>query len=257
MFAWAFENTEVSGTYELIDKPPGEVAEFLRRDAVNWDGLNVTVPHKSIAYQACESYSLRAQACQAANVLSFRDGKLHGDNTDADGFLLALDRAAAGRVFNNAVVIGAGGAARAVIGALLSSQRSHSVSVALRNTNSDAALICQRKFPDAVYVSIDQAAGELSRSDLVVQASPLGSVSSPGCPIPRTAEFMSDSVVVDLIYNPEKTELLRLAERRSAKIQNGLTMLIAQAGLAFDLWTGMRFPFDVAFEELPNYLKNS
>jgi shikimate dehydrogenase len=206
-------------------------------------GLSVTMPHKEAAFEAVDEVTEVARRLGAVNCVTRRDGALVGDSTDGAGFLAALRRAAGfdprGR---RCLVIGAGGAARAVIVALADSGAEE---VAVVNRTAVRAEKAAALAGPAGRV----ASGEdVAQADLVVQATPLGMAGGNGAddalPVDPSA-LHPGQVVVDLVYNPLETPLLAAARAAGADAVTGLGTLVHQAALALERWTGLAVPVEV------------
>ena len=225
----------IPGTYELKDVAPAEFVAFVTNLAGNgYAGANVTVPHKEAAYATVAVRDPAAEAVGAVNTLWLEGGRLMGGNSDVHGFLAGLDDDAPG--WNvpacKAVIVGAGGAGRAVTYAL----RERGVEVQIANrTPSRAAEIASRFGAHAQpWSSIPQL---LASADLLVNCTSLGLAGTP--PLDIDLEPLKRSAIVcDLVYVPLETPLLAAARRRGHRTVDGLGMLLHQAGYGFRKWFG-------------------
>lgn len=237
----------LAGDYRLFEVPPlpeGEAAlerlvQALRRAELH--GLNVTIPHKQNLFHFLDEVAPAAQSIGAVNVVCCQDGRLVGDNTDAAGFRADLERflSQAGRsLVGHALVLGAGGSARAVVYALL--EDGWSVHIAARRA-AQAQALADAFAPGQVRALVLQpgALRAVPPPDLLVNTTPLGMhphlAASPwpeGLPLPRGA------AVYDLVYNPSQTCLVRAARSAGSCACSGLGMLVEQAALSFERWTG-------------------
>ena len=229
--------------YEPVDVRPGDLATaFARLAAGEWDGANVTVPHKRDAFRLCSRLAPAAEAAGAVNVLA-RDagGVITGHNTDGAGFLDAVDEvlAAAGRSLpGHAALLGCGGAAAGVAAALAGRGITlMAVSRTPARVPAPMATLAVRllAWDDPGLARAVRACG------LVVQATPLGTARAGMAPedVPLPDEALgSDQLVVDLVYNPWCTPFLARARRLGARGLNGWPMLVHQAARALDLWQG-------------------
>jgi shikimate dehydrogenase len=239
----------LQGEYRLYPVTLGDIAglmELLQRVRSGvLHGLNVTIPYKQSVLPLLDEVTETARRIGAVNTICLRDGALLGENTDAAGFLadlrgwLSAQRQEHGGI-QSALVLGAGGSARAVVYALHSA--GWQVCAAARRLEQAQAL----RWAIASEAEALELSGEAMaalaadrRLDLVVNTTPLGMgalvAESPwpqGVPLPGMA------FVYDLVYNPPETALLRAARDAGLKCANGLGMLIEQARLAFKLWTG-------------------
>lgn len=214
----------------------GEAVGGLR--ALGAAGANVTMPHKEAVIEHLDELEGDAGATQAVNTVHNLNGRLVGHNTDVGGFrdLLIEDIGfkAAGTA---ALVLGSGGAARAVVKAL--ADDGADVVVVARRTEMAEKL---REVADLEVVGWDVAAPRLGDADLIVNATPLGMQGE----IPlEDAAFRSGQTVVDLVYNPPVTPLITKARAAGADAWGGLGMLVHQAAAAFRIWTGQEPPLDV------------
>jgi shikimate dehydrogenase len=227
-------------TYEAIDVPPDRFAERLRAMAgEGFVGANITLPHKLAALALADEASPAASEIGAANTLSFRDGRIVADNTDAAGLLAALGDRPRGR---RALVLGAGGAARAVVWAL--AREGAAVEVWNRTPERAQALAAE------LGASVFDPRGERGH-DLVVNATTVGLASSAGAggagldALPVDAAAIADArLVVDLVYGPAETELARLAHAAGTPLIDGLEVLVQQGAASLRLWTGAEPPIE-------------
>lgn len=202
-------------------------------------GLQVTMPHKADAAAACEELSATSAALGAVNTVMVRDGRLVGDSTDGEGFLRALHREgvdARGRSF---VVLGAGGAARAITHAL--GGAGADVTVAARRL--DAATNAAALAPGAVALTLDEVGDAIAHADVVINVTPLG---MNGELPPFDPSLLHDGqLVVDTVYHPAETPLLARAQAQGARVANGIGMLVHQAALSFTAFTGVDAPIEI------------
>jgi shikimate dehydrogenase len=206
--------------------------------ALGLAGLNVTMPHKEDVAAACDDLTADAAALRSVNtVVAGPDGRTLGDSTDGPGFLDALADEGIAVDGRNVLVLGAGGAARAVVLAL--GRAGAAVTVAARRP--EAAEAAAGLAPGATAVPI--GAADPSPFDVVVNATPLGM--SGGDALPVDPESLhADHAVVDLVYHPADTPLLTAARAQGATAVNGLGMLLHQAARSFTLWTGAAAPLE-------------
>ena len=245
----AFAATGVNAAYLPWVVAPDRLAEAVRglRAMENLLGANVTVPHKEAIVPLLDGLTLEAEAFGAVNTLLPRDGKLIGDNTDGAGFLAAL-RADLGCEAEglSAVVLGAGGAARAVA---MSLARAGAQRIVLANRSLDRArhlaTWVAARYPacevTAQALQTEWQVSEVPEIRLLVNTTSVGLHASD----PRLFDYASLSAqtkVCDLIYNPPETALLRWARSRGCRVANGMGMLVHQAALAFERWTGNPAP---------------
>ena len=206
-------------------------------------GFNVTIPFKTEIIPLLDALSEDARRIQAVNTVVIEDGRMVGHNTDVMGFLAGFAERGIALTGKNAVLIGAGGAARAALWGLLRSGV-RSVVIGVRNASKGAALAADFAADgDVRAVSFDDTAwiAACSDADLVVQTTPLGMTPHTEAMPPVDAAVINPSAVVyDLIYTPAETRFLREARARGCETINGETMLVAQGAEAFHLWAGVR-----------------
>lgn len=260
LFSWAFQQTGSSGSYTLFDFPRRLARSFLLRARVDWDGLNVTAPHKDLAYSLCDELADTATTVRAVNTLVRKQGKLVGFNTDVAGFRFALEqKLEAVSHVDRVMIIGTGGSARACMLAI--SQVASPVEIAVASRRPAEALERVASVLPAPYsptlLTHAKARKRLPDFDLIVQATPVGNLAHPGYPLEPPFTFKPGALVFELIYAPRKTLFLEAASSFGANTENGLVMLLAQAAESFQIWTGKPFPLDVAVRELLPELRNS
>jgi shikimate dehydrogenase len=228
----------IEGGYVIEAVPPDDFRDFvLRLSLRGFVGANVTIPHKEQAL-ALSKPDARAKAVGAANTLWFENGELRSTNTDVEGFINNLDASAPGwDKAEEALVLGAGGAARAVVFGLV--ERGIKT-VHLANRTLERAQALAGQFGASVQPSSWDKVGELlPRAGLLVDATSLGMHGQPRLEI-DVARLPANAVVADLVYVPLQTELLAAAQARGLKTADGLGMLLHQAVRGFELWFGRR-----------------
>ncbi len=242
----ALKAAGLEGSYSLFPVDPAhpdELAHLLgrvRRGEIH--GLNVTIPHKQSVLPLLDELSETARAIGAVNTIYAKDGRLIGDNTDAAGFWEDVSSLMVNRKskienhqspitnYRSALVLGAGGSARAVVFALQA--YGWDVSVAARRIEQAQALVTEFGLQATCGLN-----SPISNFDLLVNTTPLGMT-----PDTETCawegNFPPEAFVYDLVYNPPETLLIKRARASGLQASNGLGMLIEQAALAFELWTG-------------------
>jgi len=227
--------------YLPFDIPPEGLDGFLlAAERLRIRGFNVTSPHKEAVARCMDELDGDAGRLGVVNTVVLRDGWTTGHNTDVYGFRVSL-RSLGLRVGDrNALVVGAGGAAKAVVDVLLR-EGAH---VQVTNRTAARAEALAESFDDRIEVL---PAGVLTRRgpwDLLVNATPAGTKGVPdGLPVPE-AVIGKAGFIYDLVYNPQITPLLRTAKRLNRPGASGLEMLLHQGAKAFELWTGQAAPFD-------------
>ena len=226
--------------------------------ALNIRGLNVTIPHKVAVIPFLDELDPLAQRIGAVNTIVNDDGALTGYNTDATGFLQALLERGIEPREKNAVVLGAGGASRAI--SLILAERGSNLIILNRTWDkateyaSWISQICHRE-AKALKLNRENLARALSNADILVNATSIGmSPNSNETPVSPDL-FKPPLTVFDIVYNPIKTRLLREAEAAGAETISGVDMLVWQGALAFELWTGAKAPVKLMREEAIKGLK--
>lgn len=231
--------------YELYDVAAMEgvpsISDLLdRAQADGCAGVNVTHPFKQAVLPHLDEVSDSARAVGAANTVVFRAGKRHGHNSDYSGFAEGFRRALPDAKRDRVVLLGCGGAGGAVANALLDESVGHLV-LSDRDAGAAADLamsLSARLGPDRVSVAADTRSA-LDGADGVVNATPVGMASHPGCPVPES--FLQPPLWVgDIIYFPLETELLATARARGCATLDGSGMAVFQAVRAFELFTGRK-----------------
>ena len=202
-------------------------------------GLNVTMPHKSAAADACDDLSEAAGALGSVNTVVNHDGLLFGDSTDGAGLLGALADEGVDVTGAGVLVLGAGGAARAIVHAL--GTAGARVTIAARRPEAGAH--AARLAPDTHVVDFGDLDDAVHAANVIVNATPIG---MDGEPPPFAVEALLPSqFVYDTVYHPSPTPLLEAAAARGVPHAGGLGMLVHQAALAFTLWTGEAAPLPI------------
>ena len=240
----------INGHYVPLEIQADDLETALRTlPKLGFVGANVTIPHKEQVLKLADLVSDRAALIGAANTLIFRgDGKIHADNTDGYGFMENLQQGAPDwdPTAGPAAVIGAGGAARAVIAALLDRG---TPKVMLANRTKTRAEALRQEFGTKIEV-VDwvQAGNMLETAATVVNTSSLGMEGAPTMRIPLDG-LQKSAVVTDLVYTPLDTELLKHARSVGCRTVDGLGMLLHQAVPGFERWFGKRPEVDEALRK--------
>lgn len=208
-------------------------------------GASVTVPHKETVVDHLDNLDASARSLGAANTIVNRDGNLIGHNTDGRGFLDALTSAGFDPDGKKVVLLGAGGAARAVAVALDGAGAQLSIVNRSLGKAEAAAGLTKR--------GVATETPDVSEADLIVNATPVGMDDHPG--LPSDAQLASGQLAVDLIYAPSETKWLVQARLNGAATMNGEAMLVFQAAEQIRLWTGEAAPVDVMFDAMSTHLQ--
>jgi shikimate dehydrogenase len=222
-----------------VERGRGGAAVAAARD-LGLVGLNVTMPHKADAAAACDDLSPDAATLGSANTIVVGDdGRTSGHSTDGEGFLAALAEEGIEVAGRRVLVVGAGGAARAVVLAL---GRAGCEEVVVASRRAEAASRAAA-LAGGRAISFDKLASVAVAAGVVVNATPIGMA---GEMLPVEVNWLRPGTVVsDLIYHPLETPFLAAARRRGLTATNGLGMLVHQAASAFRLWTGVDAPVGV------------
>jgi len=241
----AFASCRIDGVYVALPVAAGDAANAI--DAMRtfgWFGLSVTMPHKHDIAAACDALTTSASELAAVNCVYWDGATIVGDNTDGQGFVRGLaadlDIDPSG---SRCVVVGAGGAAKAVIRSLATAGADQVIVI---NRNAERASAAAALAGDRGTVGSPDS---LPDADIVINATPVGMAardSADADAVPFDPSLLrADAVVADLIYHPAETTLLKQASAHGLRCQNGLPMLVHQAVAQFEHWTGQRAPVDV------------
>ncbi len=260
----ALDAVAVDARYEAWDTPESELeaaAQRLRIEGVL--GANVTVPHKVAMMSLVDEPDALVERVGALNTIVRRDGVLHATNTDVTGILHALVEGGVSPEGKRVLLLGAGGAARAVVAAM---REARAASLVVANRTVEHARALEPVAGDTLPLEIcplDTDAPEfqeaMGEAELVVHSTSLGMRHGPdeaATPVPARL-FRSGQVAFDLVYVPERTPFLEAAEQGGAQTIGGLAMLIHQGAAAFRLWTGLEPPLEVMFRAARNALRGA
>jgi shikimate dehydrogenase len=232
----------IAGSYEAVEVAPADFSAFiatLKDGSAGFAGGNVTIPHKEQAFALADRPDELANELGAANTLYLKEGKLHATNTDGYGFLNNLDDRAHGwsEQRDRAVVLGAGGASRAIIQALR--DRGFGEIHVLNRTLVRAGELADRFGPRVQAAPMEALAERLAGADLFVNTTSLGMDDSEAIAIDFTA-MRPGALVTDIVYVPLITPILAQAREQGMRIADGLGMLLHQAVPGFEKWFGRR-----------------
>jgi shikimate dehydrogenase len=248
MHAAAYQEFGIDATYQRLPLSPPLFAETVRAlPASGFKGINVTIPHKRAALELADSASPAAQTIGAANTLTFTDGKIDADNTDAPGMLAALPFDAKGK---RALVLGAGGTARAAVFALTST----GADVSVWNRTASRAAQLAEEF-GATHVEDIAIAAE---ADLIVHTTAAG-MHSEDTPESTAAvlklnfaELQNQPLIVDFVYRDGGSPLTLAAQQHGLVTIDGNELLVRQGALSFEIWFGRPAPLDAMRAALAN-----
>jgi shikimate dehydrogenase len=237
----------IDGTYVPLPVQPGAFATAMRGLlAAGFAGANVTIPHKLAAFEICDAVDDTAKRAGAVNTLVFRDGRITGSNTDGYGFIANLRAHGVDPAIGPALLLGAGGSARAVAAALLDA----GVQVTIANRTPARAKALARDLPGLHAVDWGARAAALADHALVVNTTPLGMVGHDPLELDlsRASALLA---VADNVYVPLETPLLAAARTHGLRTVEGVGMLLHQAVPGFHAWFGVRPEVD---EELRRFV---
>jgi shikimate dehydrogenase len=234
------EEHGLQGSYERVDVAPRDFASFMRRfPEEGFRGGNVTVPHKEAAFRLVDTPTDRARRLEAVNTLWLEDGRIRGDNTDVLGFIASLDQTLGrgwDKAARTALVLGAGGAARAVVAGLL--DRGLNRILIVNRTQARAQSVAAfdpGRIETRAWADLEST---LPGADLIVNTTSLGMAGEPPLDL-DLAGLPRHAVVADIVYVPLETPLLAAARRRGLRAVDGLGMLLHQAVPGFSHWFGV------------------
>jgi len=233
----------IDGSYEAIRAQKTELREVVQKLIdQGFAGFNVTIPHKEKIFEICDELDESAKLTGAVNtVVITKEKKLRGFNSDVVGFLKNLKNSAPDFDLKNktAFVIGAGGAARAVVFGLI---QSGVKKIYLTNRT-------EKKLFEAEFLSRENFAKKLGECDLLVNTTSLGMAGQEPLNL-DLSQLKNSAIVCDIVYKPLETELLKSAKARGNKIVTGIGMLVEQALVGFELWFGKKAQADAKLMEI-------
>jgi shikimate dehydrogenase len=237
------ERHGVDGAYLKLPVRPGQLATAVRGLAASgFAGANVTVPHKEAAFAVCDTTDADAWRAGAVNTLVFdEEGRIHGTNTDGAGFLANLAAHGIDPAAGPALVLGAGGAARAIAWALAEA----GAAVTLANRTAERAEALAALIPGAETLPWTQRADALSDHALLVNTTSLGMAGHPDLLLDLSGAPVT-LAVCDIVYVPRRTKLLEAAAALGLRTADGLGMLLEQARPGFAAWFGVMPTIDEA-----------
>lgn len=245
----AFKALRIPAVYVAMKIPPHRLASALKHiRSLGVRGFNVTIPHKVAIIDLLDKLDRSASLVEAVNTVVNRRGVLTGYNTDGDGALLALQERIGSVKGMRALVLGAGGAARAIVSSLVG----HGCDVTVANRTLSraealASIIRQKLNKEIGVISLQKGelARELKRSNLLINATSVGMHPNTGRTLVTAGLMHPELTVMDIVYKPRKTRLLKEAEKAGCTTIDGLGMLVHQAALSFKIWTRRTPPLRV------------
>ena len=241
----AFAALSLNCTYIAFRVPAGELEQSIESlRSINIAGFNVTVPHKVQVMDLIDELDVSARKAAAVNTVNNIEGILKGYNTDIQGFIEPLRRRNVSFDGMKVLLVGAGGAARAVIAALSEEKGIAKVAIANRDLErarglvsigSDLGLACEP-------ISLNDLARAAADSDLIVNSTTVGMKNESS--MIEARDIKKGSIVYDLVYRPVETALIENAKYAQGIVVYGYEMLLEQGARAFEIWTGLRAPRD-------------
>lgn len=232
MQAAALEAAGLAGSYKALETPTPFLRARMQEVRREYRGVNLTIPYKESVIPYLDEFSSEAQAIGAVNTVVNESGKLIGFNTDASGFLCGLDEAGISYRGKKVIVLGAGGAARAIAYAL----KQEEAQVALYNRTPERAKELSKALGTST-LTLELLEHALKSCDLLINTTSVGLKDEAASPLPQ-GWLPTSGVVVDIVYNPTNTKLMRDTQAKGLRTLGGLPMLVWQGALAFELWTG-------------------
>lgn len=221
-FTNKFANEQLDCCYNNFDLEHIQDFEKTLKDNPDICGLNVTIPHKQQIISYLDKLDSVAEAVGAVNTIKFENSKLIGFNTDVIGFELLLDSAIAAKQIEHALILGSGGASKAV-------------AFVLKSKHIPFSIVSRTDKGDLTYGEITSSI--IEHNQLIINATPLGMYPNMDTKPDLPYSFISNNhICIDLVYNPEETGFLRLAKQQGAKAVNGMQMLVAQAEASWKIW---------------------
>jgi len=240
IYNWFFKKYNMSAVYNIIDiEDHASLKSFLTSSPEKYSGYNVTIPYKMDVISHLDNISSQARVIGSVNIITNEEGILNGDNTDWIGFIKALKMFVPNPSFRKAVVIGAGGAGRAIVYALIKyvdeivifSKSGLTAKKLSQESEKWGCLKCR-----GLKYSINEVKNSCHDAELIVNASPLGGPNAPSTsPVPFSA-INSKQVIYETNYKPKETMLLRFAKKAGATTINGIWMLLFQAAENLKIW---------------------
>jgi shikimate dehydrogenase len=256
----AYKALKIEYEYIPFEVSPADLKEAIKGlRALGLAGFNVTIPHKEAILPLLEEVTKVAKDIGAVNSVVIREGKLVGYNTDGEGFIESLKQDAG---FNpsgkKAVILGAGGASRAVAVTLAEAGAEHLTIADMVDNKamllSEYLISFAKTNCNSVKMGSSELQNRINAADLLVNATPVGMYPKENESPLAGITLPSKLTVYDLVYNPSQTALLKAAEKAGAKTCSGLGMLVRQGAIAFALFTGEEAPLNVMWKAAENEL---
>jgi shikimate dehydrogenase len=260
MHTTAMRELRIDSAFIAVDIAPSRLEEGVKElISRGCKGFNVTIPHKETIRALLDEEDAEARAVGAVNTVVVKDGRLYGYNTDIAGVRATLDSLRHTFTGKRAVVLGAGGGARAVLHVLVNDYATEHITIASRTLKRAEGLAASLlgKGSTLLVLPIEQRRllDAVNEATLIVNSTPVGmSPNTEASPLPTDAPLHAGQIVFDLIPRPLQTTLLRLASERGATTVGGLEMLLHQGAKAFELFTGTLMPLNLVKRVLQAHL---
>ena len=237
-------------TIQVRDEDLGAAMNGLR--AMNFTGINITMPHKLNVLRYLDEVAEDARIMGAVNTVFWKDGKLHGENTDGKGFMRSLHDAGVDVTGKKAVILGAGGVARAITVELANAGIGHIrlVNIIREQGEELAALLNTKTHAKADFTFWSGTYAIPADTDILVNATSIGFADPSQRPDVDYDTILPSMIVCDVIPNQIQTQFLKAAAARGCRTFNGLQMLVNQGALAFEFWTGQSAPVQTMTDAL-------
>jgi len=255
----AFASTKLDSTFLAFNVKSSDVGKaMVGVRALGIQGLNVTMPHKASVISFLDEVDSVAKALKAVNTVKNENGKLLGFNTDGVGALSAFRENGVEFKGKKVMLLGAGGAARAIAFALAE----HAAEVSILNrsivTAAQLADLIKETFDSKVFayaLSPLTVKGNLVDADILINATSVGMKPNDNETLVAPKWLKPDLAVMDIVYNPIETKLAKKAKAAGAKVVSGVEMLIYQGAASFEIWTGAKAPVEVMREAALSHLR--
>ena len=250
MHQWVFDSLKMEAEYQKINVEENELPKIIQKiQNGELDGVNITIPHKETIMQHLDEINPRAKSIGAVNCIIKSDSKIIGNNTDWYGFSMTLKNKDINLIGRDIIVLGAGGSAKSI---LYSIQHLGVKKIFLLNRNIEKAQILQ---DDCIVAYSLEDAEEIIKTDsIIINTTPVGMHSSHS-PI-DLGLIHENQILIDIIYTPLETNMLKYGRKKGAFTVNGLDMFIHQGLASLDLWFGSSISTQVNFPKLKAYLES-
>jgi shikimate dehydrogenase len=259
----ALKACAVQAIYEKVEINPVQFDKSVIQLKKEYYGFNITIPYKQLIMDYLDRIDDQAAAVGAVNTAAWRHGSWIGYNTDINGFIKPLLKIK--KPLSKVLLLGSGGASRAILYALLIHSKPQQIWLAARTPEkaeklaADFSMLCQQQQSTLEICPFKESVKYCAESNLIINCTPVGTTPEiMQSPLPGLKKLMDQAVVYDLVYNPQETRLLQEAKTAGKEIItiNGLEMLIEQAAEAFTIWTGMPFPYKIVRNHLTTTLND-